>query len=257
MAVEVSRQGAVAVVTVSRPEALNALNSETNALLLAAVHELSTDEGVRCVVLTGAGEKSFVAGADIPEMSTLTAEEARRFSALGQAVMSGIEAAPQPWIAAVNGYALGGGCELALACDIRLAAENAKFGQPEITLGITPGFGGTQRLPRNVGDGWAKYLVLSGRHIRADEALRIGLVQGVYARDELMPQAMKLADEMAARSPLAMRYCKAAVHAAADSDITTGQGVERDLFALSFATSDQKEGMAAFLEKRPPEYSGR
>jgi len=257
MAVEVSRQGAVAVVTVSRPEALNALNSETNALLLAAVHELSTDEGVRCVVLTGAGEKSFVAGADIPEMSTLTAEEARRFSALGQAVMSGIEAAPQPWIASVNGYALGGGCELALACDIRLAAENAKFGQPEITLGITPGFGGTQRLPRNVGDGWAKYLVLSGRHIRADEALRIGLVQGVYARDELMPQAMKLADEMAARSPLAMRYCKAAVHAAADSDITTGQGVERDLFALSFATSDQKEGMAAFLEKRPPEYTGR
>jgi len=257
MAVEVSRQGAVAVVTVSRPEALNALNSETNALLLAAVHEVSTDEGVRAVVLTGAGEKSFVAGADIPEMSTLTAEEARRFSALGQAVMSGIEAAPQPWIAAVNGYALGGGCELALACDIRLAAENAKFGQPEITLGITPGFGGTQRLPRNVGAGWAKYLVLSGRHIRADEALRIGLVQGVYARDELMPQAMKLADEMAARSPLAMRYCKAAVHAAADSDITTGQGVERDLFALSFATSDQKEGMAAFLEKRPPEYSGR
>jgi len=257
MAVEVSRQGAVAVVTVSRPEALNALNSETNALLLAAVHEVSTDEGVRAVVLTGAGEKSFVAGADIPEMSTLTAEEARRFSALGQAVMSGIEAAPQPWIAAVNGYALGGGCELALACDIRLAAENAKFGQPEITLGITPGFGGTQRLPRNVGDGWAKYLVLSGRHIRADEALRIGLVQGVYARDELMPQAMKLADEMAARSPLAMRYCKAAVHAAADSDITTGQGVERDLFALSFATSDQKEGMAAFLEKRPPEYTGR
>ena len=257
MPVEVSRQGAVAVVTVSRPEALNALNSETNALLLAAVHEVSTDEGVRAVVLTGAGEKSFVAGADIPEMSTLTAEEARRFSALGQAVMSGIEAAPQPWIAAVNGYALGGGCELALACDIRLAAENAKFGQPEITLGITPGFGGTQRLPRNVGAGWAKYLVLSGRHIRADEALRIGLVQGVYARDELMPQAMKLADEMAARSPLAMRYCKAAVHAAADSDITTGQGVERDLFALSFATSDQKEGMAAFLEKRPPEYSGR
>jgi enoyl-CoA hydratase len=256
MAVEVSRQGAVAVVTVSRPEALNALNSETNALLLAAVGELSADEGVRAVVLTGAGEKSFVAGADIPEMSTLTAEKARRFGALGQAVMSGIETAPQPWIAAVNGYALGGGCELALACDIRLAAENAKFGQPEVTLGITPGFGGTQRLPRNVGDGWAKYLVLSGRHIRADEALRIGLVQGVYARDELMPQALKLAGEMASRSPLAMRYCKAAVHAAADSDITTGQGIERDLFALSFATSDQTEGMAAFLDKRPPEYTG-
>jgi enoyl-CoA hydratase len=257
MAVEVTRSGAVAVVTVDRPEALNALNTVTNQLLLAAVGELSAADSVRAVVLTGGGDKSFVAGADIAEMQGFTAEEARRFGALGQAVMSSIEAAPQPWIAAVNGFALGGGCELALACDIRLACEKAKFGQPEISLGITPGFGGTQRLPRNVGLGWAKYLVLSGRHIRADEALRIGLVQAVYAMDELMPQALKLAEELAAKSPLAMRYCKAAVNAAADTDIATGQGMERDLFALAFASADQSEGMAAFLEKRPPEFRGR
>lgn len=257
MAVEVSREGAVAVVIVNRPEALNALNTETNTALLAAVRELSPDDTIRAVVLTGGGNKSFVAGADIAEMSCLTAEQARRFGALGQAVMTGIEAAPQPWVAAVNGFALGGGCELALACDIRLAAENAKFGQPEINLGITPGFGGTQRLSRHVGEGWAKYLVLSGRVIRADEALRVGLVQAVVPKDELMTQAMKLAEELAGKSPLAMRYCKAAVTAATNTDIATGQAIERDLFALAFATEDQKEGMAAFLEKRAPEFGGR
>jgi len=257
MAVEVTREGAVAVVTVSRPEALNALNTQTNEDLLAVVRELSADGSVRAVVLTGAGDKSFVAGADIAEMKDFSAEQGRVFGALGQAVMSGIEAAPQPWIAAVNGFALGGGCELALACDIRIAAENAKFGQPEINLGITPGFGGTQRLPRAVGDGWAKYLVLSGRHVRADEALRIGLVQVVVAKSELMTQAMKLAEELAGKSPLAMRYCKAAVQAASNSDITTGQGIERDLFALAFASEDQSEGMSAFLEKRTPEFNGR
>ena len=257
MAVEITREGAVAVVTISRPEALNALNTQTNEELLAAVRELSADESVRAVVLTGAGEKAFVAGADIAEMKDFTAERGRRFGALGQAVMSGIEGSPQPWIAAVNGFALGGGCELALACDIRIASENAKFGQPEINLGITPGFGGTQRLPRAVGDGWAKYLVLSGRHVRADEALRIGLVQAVVTKDELMTQAMQLAEELAGKSPLAMRYCKAAVLAASNSDITTGQAIERDLFALSFASEDQSEGMNAFLEKRPPEFNGR
>jgi enoyl-CoA hydratase len=257
MAVEVTREGAVAVVAVNRPDALNALDYETNEGLLAAVRELSADGAVRAVVLTGGGDKAFVAGADIAQMSTMTAEQARQFGALGQSVMSGIEAAPQPWVAAVNGFALGGGCELALACDIRLASENAKFGQPEINLGITPGFGGTQRLPRNVGEGWAKYLVLSGRIIRADEALRIGLVQAVFPREELMTQAMKLAEELAGKSPLAIRYCKAAVNAAADTDIATGQGIERDLFALAFATEDQTEGMAAFLEKRAPEFGGR
>ena len=257
MAVELTREGAVAIVTVARPEALNALNTETNERLAVVVSELSADDAVRAVVLTGAGDAAFVAGADIAEMRSFSAEEARRFGALGQAVMSAIEVAPQPWIAAVNGFALGGGCELALACDIRLASEKAKFGQPEIGLGITPGFGGTQRLPRMVGEGWAKYLVLSGRHIRADDALRIGLVQAVYPKDDLMAQAMKLAAELAAKSPLAMRYCKAAVHAAVSSDLATGQGIERDLFALAFASDDQSEGMAAFLEKRPPEFPGR
>lgn len=257
MAVEVTREGAVAVVTVNRPEALNSLDRRTNEELLAVARELSADASVRAVVLTGGGEKSFVAGADISEMRGFSAEEARRSGALGQSVMAAIEEAPQPWVAAVNGFALGGGCELALACDIRLASENAKFGQPEITLGITPGFGGTQRLPRIVGMGWAKYLVLSGRHVRADEALRIGLVQAVYPKGELMTEAMKLAAELAGRSPLAMRYCKAAVQAAADTDIATGQAIERDLFALSFASEDQTEGMDAFLEKRTPEFRGR
>jgi enoyl-CoA hydratase len=228
MAVEVVREGVVAVVTVNRPEALNSLDAATNRGLLAAAHELSADESVRAVVLTGGGHKSFVAGADIAAMSSLTAEQARQWGALGQSVMSAIEAAPQPWIAAVNGFALGGGCELALACDIRLAAENAKFGQPEINLGI-----------------------------RADEALRIGLVQAVFPRDELMTQAMKLAEELAGKSPLAMRYCKAAVNAAADTDLETGQRIERDLFALAFATEDQTEGMQAFLQKRAPEFTGR
>ena len=256
MAVHVSRDDAVAVVTVDRPEALNALNSETIGLLRAAAEELSADATVRAVVLTGGGESSFVAGADIVEMSALTAEEARRFSAGGQALMDAIEAAPQPWVAAVNGYALGGGCELALACDVRLAAENAKFGQPEIGLAITPGFGGTQRLSRNVGAGWAKYLVLSGRIIRADEALRIGLVQAVFPADQLRAEALKLAAGMAAKSALAMRHCKAAVAAAEATDPATGQGIEQYLFSLCFAGADQREGMAAFLEKRPPVYEG-
>jgi len=256
VAVLIERREAVAIVTVSRPEALNALNSETNQGILDAAVELARDEAIRAVVLTGDGDKSFVAGADIAQMSTMTAEQARRFSLLGRDMCAAIERAPQPWIAAVNGYALGGGCELALACDIRFAAESAKFGQPEITLGITPGFGGTQRLPRNVGVGWAKYLCLSGRPIRAEEALRIGLVQAVYPKDELMPQALKLAEELAAKSRLTLSYVKAQVGRALDLDIDAGHEAERNLFALCFASADQKEGMDAFLNKRKPQFKG-
>ena len=207
---------------------------------------------MRAVVLTGAGEKAFVAGADIAEFRGLTPEQARQSSWLGRKVIDAIEGSPQPWIAAVNGFALGGGCELALGCDIRFAADNARFGQPEVGLGITPGWGGTQRLPREVGNGWASYLCLSGRLIDAAEALRIGLVQAVFPAAELQAEALKLARELAARPPLAVRYIKSQIHHALNVDIEAGHEIERDLFALTFASDDAGEGMDAFLEKRAP-----
>lgn len=257
MPVVVESRDAVAVVTVSRPDALNALDTQTLQEILARARDLSNDESIRAVVLTGAGDKAFVAGADIAEMRAMSAEQARRFSLLGRQVGAAIEGAPQPWIAAVNGFALGGGCELALMCDMRLASENAKFGQPEVGLGITPGFGGTQRLVRCVGLGWAKYLCLSGRFVRAQEALRIGLVQAVYQKDELLPQALKLAGELAQKSRLILSYIKTQVGRAPDLDIDAGHEVERDLFALCFASEDHREGMDAFLEKRPPQFKDR
>lgn len=257
MAVDVEHRGAVAIVTINRPEALNALNVATTREMNALVNELAGDDTVRAVVLTGAGEKSFVAGADIAEFRDLTPDEARQASWLGGAMCAAIESAPQPWIAAVNGFALGGGCELALACDVRLASEKAKFGQPEVSLGITPGFGGTQRLPRAVGLGWAKYLCLSGRFIRADEALRIGLVQAVLAADELLPAALKLADEICAKAPLAVRYTKSALQRALSVAEESGCEIERDLFALSFASQDRIEGLEAFGQKRPADFKGR
>ena len=252
MAVEVKRDGAVAVVTVARPEVRNALNQATNEELLRVARELAGDTTVRAVVLTGAGEKAFVAGADIAEFRGLTPEQARQSSWLGRKVIEAIEGSPQPWIAAVNGFALGGGCELALGCDIRFAADNARFGQPEVGLGITPGWGGTQRLPREVGNGWASYLCLSGRLIDAEEARRIGLVQAVFPAAELQAEALKLARELAARPPLAVRYIKSQIHHALNVDIEAGHEIERDLFALTFASDDAGEGMDAFLEKREP-----
>jgi Enoyl-CoA hydratase/carnithine racemase len=252
MAVEVKRDGAVAVVTVVRPEVRNALNRATNEELLRVARELARDAAVRAVVLTGAGEKAFVAGADIAEFRGLTPEQARQSSWLGRKVIEAIEGSPQPWIAAVNGFALGGGCELALGCDIRFAADNARFGQPEVGLGITPGWGGTQRLPREVGNGWASYLCLSGRLIDAAEARRIGLVQAVFPAAELQAEALKLARELAARPPLAVRYIKSQIHHALNVDIEAGHEIERDLFALTFASDDAGEGMDAFLEKREP-----
>jgi enoyl-CoA hydratase len=252
MAVEVKRDGAVAVVTVARPEVRNALNRATNEELLRVARELARDAVVRAVVLTGAGEKAFVAGADIAEFRALTPEQARQSSWLGRKVIEAIEGSPQPWIAAVNGFALGGGCELALGCDIRFAADNARFGQPEVGLGITPGWGGTQRLPREVGNGWASYLCLSGRLIDAEEARRIGLVQAVFPAAELRAEALKLARELAARPPLAVRYIKSQIHHALNVDIEAGHEIERDLFALTFAGIVAGEGMDAFLEKRAP-----
>ena len=258
MAVEVKRDGAVAVVTVARPEVMNALNTATNEELLGIVGEIARDAEVRAVVLTGAGEKAFVAGADIAEFRDMSPEDARQASLLGGRVMAAIGGAPQPWIAAVNGFALGGGCELALACDIRFAAEGARFGQPEVGLGITPGFGGTQRLPREVGNGWAGYLCLSGRMIDAAEAARIGLVQAVFPAAQLMDEALKLAGEIAAKPPLSVRYIKAQIHQALNVDIEAGHELERGLFALTFASTDRLEAMDAFLQKRKPRgFEGR
>ncbi len=258
MAVELTRDGAVAVVTVSRPEVRNALNRATNDELLHAARELAHDAAVRAVVLTGAGDKAFVAGADIAEFRAMSPEEARQASWLGRKVIEAIEGSPQPWIAAVNGFALGGGCELALGCDIRFASENARFGQPEVGLGVTPGWGGTQRLPREIGNGWASYLCLSGRMIDAAAALRVGLVQAVFPQAELMTEALKLAAELAAKPPLAVRYIKSQIHHALNVDIEAGHEIERDLFALSFASEDRLEGMDAFLQKRPPkEFGGK
>jgi len=250
----VETRGHVGLITLNRPKAMNALNSELIAELGRAIDGFEADQRIGSLILTGS-EKAFAAGADIKEMAPLNFVDA--FIADYAEALDRVARARKPIVGAVAGYCLGGGCELAMMCDLIIAADTAKFGQPEINLGITPGFGGTQRLPRNVGEGWAKYLVLSGRVIRADEALRIGLIQAVFPKAELMTQAMKLAEELAGKSPLAMRYCKAAVNAAADTDLATGQRIERDLFALAFASEDQTEGMRAFLEKRAPEFGGR
>ncbi len=256
MSVYVSRDDAVGLVTISRPEVRNALDTETKELLLAAARDLAQDETVGAVVLTGEGDKAFAAGADVAQFTAMSPEEARQSSWLGRKVCEAIEGSPQAWIAAVNGFALGGGCELALACDIRLAADSARFGQPEINLGIMPGYGGTQRLPRNVGLGWAKYLCLTGRMIDAETALRTGLVQQVVPPAQLLEEAKKLALELAAKAPLARRYVKSALHYAQSVDLETGCEIERDLFALAFASDDHAEGLQAFLEKRPPRFTG-
>jgi enoyl-CoA hydratase len=256
MAVSVERDGAVAVVTMSRREALNAFNTDQLRALLGVVEELSADRTVRCVVLTGEGRRAFAAGADIKEMTPMTPSEGQVFGALGHAIGRGINAAPQPWIAAVNGFALGGGCEMALACDIRLASENAVLGQPEVGLGILPGWGGTQRLPRLVGPGLASELILTGRHVKADEALRIGLVNAVYPSEELMPRAMEMARTIAAQAPLAVAASKRAIALAFDIVLTNGLASEAASFALLFDTADQKEGMTAFAEKRAADFRG-
>ena len=247
-----TQEGAVGVVTIDRPKALNALNSTVLDELRQAFEAIDL-ETVRCVVITGSGEKSFAAGADIGEMSNLTQGEAEAFGKKGNDLFRMIETFPVPVIAAVNGYALGGGCELALCCDIRICSDNAQFGQPEVGLGITPGFGGTQRLVRAVGPGRAKEMIYTARSIKADDALRVGLVNAVYPQAELMPAAMKLAGTIAKNAPIAVRACKKAINEGTQVDMDSAIVIEEKLFGSCFETEDQREGMQAFLEKRKVE----
>ncbi len=257
MSVEVSREGAVAVVTVNRPEALNAIDLETITVLRDRLRELAVDVGVRAVVLTGSGEKAFIAGADIKYMSTLTVLEARAWGALGHECATLLETMPKATVAAVNGFALGGGCELALGCDIRYASTRAKLGQPEINLGILPGWGGSQRLARVVGLGIAKELIFTGRMVDAAEAHRIGLVNAVFEPEELLGKALELAQSLAAKSPAALAFAKQATNLSLQGALADGLAQEATLFAALFATEDQSEGMSAFIEKRTPGFTGR
>jgi len=247
----------VAVVTIDRPDVLNALNTGLLEELLATLTDLGGDPGIAVIILTGEGDRSFIAGADIKEMAGKTPLEARAYSELGQEIAHMLEVMRKPTIAAVNGYALGGGCELALACDIRLCSENAQFGQPEINLGIIPGWGGTQRLARATNIGYAKELILSGRMVDSDEAFERGLVQHVYPLEELMPRTMELAQQMATKSPVALYYAKESTNRALHGDIGGNLVHEADLYSLMFSTDDAKEGLRAFVEKRKPTFVGK
>ena len=246
------QEGFVGVVTINRPKALNALNSGVLEELEATFDQVDL-ETTRVIILTGAGAKSFVAGADIAEMSTLTKEEGEAFGKKGNDVFRKIETFPLPVIAAVNGFALGGGCEISMSCDIRICSENAVFGQPEVGLGITPGFGGTQRLARIIGVGKAKEMIYSASNIKAEEAYRIGLVNAVYPQEELMDMAKKLANKIARNAPIAVRACKSAMNEGLDVDMDKAIVVEEKAFGSCFETEDQVEGMKAFLEKRKVE----
>lgn len=250
--IAVERDAGVAIVTIDRQDALNALDPPTLTELRDRLAELADDGQARVVVLTGAGERAFVAGADIKAMSAMDIEQAQAWGALGHETATLLETMPKPTIAAVNGFALGGGCELALACDVRYASTAAKLGQPEVSIGIIPGWGGTQRLPRVVGIGRAKELIMSGRMVDADEALRIGLVNAVFEPGELLEKALELARELAAKSPLILAAAKQAMNRTLYGDL----GAEAEAFADLFGSGDQREGMAAFIEKRPPEFKG-
>lgn len=246
--IQYEQKDAIAVLTISREKALNALNSEVLGELDAAIDAIDLDT-VRCLIITGAGQKSFVAGADIGEMSTLTKEEGEAFGKKGNDVFRKIETLPIPVIAAVNGFALGGGCELSMSCDIRLASENAVFGQPETGLGITPGFGGTQRLARIIPVGKAKEMLYAGTKVKAAEALTLGLVNAVYPSEELLPAAEKLAGKIARNAPIAVRASKKAVNDGLQISIDEGIAIEEKLFGSCFESADQRNGMAAFLNK--------
>lgn len=243
------KKGHIAVATINRPKALNALNSQVLEDIDQLVEQVKADDEIRALVITGSGEKAFVAGADIGEMSTLTKAEGEAFGKKGNDVFRKLETLPVPTIAAVNGFALGGGCELSMACDIRLASEKAKFGQPEVGLGITPGFGGTQRLARIVGVSNAMELILTAKTINAARAQELGLVSHVYPPEELMDKAMELAQAIAANAQVAVRQSKAAIRHGLQTDMYTGAAFEAEAFGLCFSTEDQKDAMTAFVNK--------
>ena len=250
------KQDNIGIITINRPEALNALNTAVFNELEPLVGEIERDATLAALIITGEG-RSFVAGADIGEQCPMDLEAGRKWARRGSSVFRRIEKLEIPTIAAVNGFALGGGCELALACDIILASEKAKFGQPEVGLGITPGFSGTQRLPRRVGIGKAKELILSGKMIKADEAKAIGLVNEVYAPEVLMDAALEMARSFTKNAPIAVKYAKACIDRGMQMDLDDGIALENEMFAMCYATADQKEGMTAFLEKRPAVFQNK
>lgn len=257
MPVEMERHDAVAVLTLSRPQVMNALSPDMLDDLELCLDMIERRTEVRAVILTGAGERAFTSGADIRHMQTATPLQARAYARRGHDITGRLESFPKPVIAAVNGYALGGGCELALACDIRLASENARFGLPEVNLGILPGWGGTQRLARATSPGFAKEIIFTGRQVDAAEAHAAGLVNHVYPGPHLMERAHELAREIASKPPWALAAAKEVVNLALDGDLSGHLARELDAFALAFTTEDQREGMSAFFEKRGAEFQGR
>ena len=251
------KEAHLAIVTINRPKALNALNSETLKDLDTVIEDLENDKDIYAVILTGAGEKSFVAGADIAEMKDLNEEQGKEFGILGNNVFRRLEDLKQPVIAAISGFALGGGCELSMACDIRIASEKARFAQPEAGLGITPGFGGTQRLPRIVGLGKAKELIYTCDMIKADEALRIGLVNKVVPLENLMEEARAMASKIIANAPIAVQLCKDAINRGMQVDIDKAVMIEAEDFGKCFSSDDQTEGMTAFIERREKNFQNK
>ncbi len=254
--VTMEEKDTVATITINRPKAMNALNIDVLKDLWEAVKEIEKQEHINGVIITGAGDKAFVAGADVAQMKDMGVMEAREFSTIGQGVFMLVENLPRPVIAAVNGYALGGGLELAMSADIILATDKAQFGQPEVKLGVLPGFGGTQRLTRRVGINIAKEMIFTGKYISAQEALEIGLVNAVHSKDKLMDEANKLMNTILSNGPVAVELAKSAINDGADQDLRVGMTIERDAFSQCFATDDQKEGMSAFIDKRDPEFIG-
>jgi len=244
----------IAMIVLNRPKALNALNEEVLTVLYKKMEDLDKNESVKVVIITGSGEKAFVAGADVAAMQSMNSEEARAFSQLGQKTMDKVANMRPFVIGAINGYALGGGCELAMACDMRVASEKARFGIPEVTLGVIPGFGGTQRLPRLVGMGIAKELLATGRQVKAEEAMQIGLVNKVVGPTELLSYCLELAEQMVKNSTCAISYGKQAMNAGIEINLENAMKMETGFFGAVFANPDQKEGMTAFLEKRKPDF---